>query len=90
MKLLDLIFALVYKYVPIKEQDFAKLKSEAEADWAEVRTDDDAEMTLKAKIKKLTDKWESRLLMAVSYIFLVRWITDFMNPKTDSEEENED
>jgi hypothetical protein len=90
MRLLDLIFALIFKFVPIKEQDFAKLKSEAEADWATVRTDDEAELNLKAKIKKYTDKWESRLIMAISYIFLVRWITDFMNPKDSEEEEKED
>lgn len=89
MRFLDLIFALIFKFVPIKESDFAKLKSEAEADWATVRTDDEAELKLKGKVKRFTDKWESRLVMAVSYIFLVRWITDFMNPKDEKEEEED-
>ncbi len=86
MKILDFLFALIYKFVPIKEEDFARLKGEAEADWAQTRTDEDAPKTLKSRFKKFTDKWETRLGLAIAYIFAVRLITDFMNPKEDKDE----
>lgn len=87
MKILDFLFALIYKFVPIKEEDFAKLKGEAEADWAQTRTDEEAEKTMKSRFKKFTDKWETRLGLAIFYIFAVRMITDFMNPKEEKETE---
>lgn len=88
MKILDFLFALIYKFVPIKEEDFAKLKGEAEADWALTRTDDEAPKTMKSRFKKFTDKWETRLGLAIAYIFAVRLITDFMNPKEEEKEED--
>lgn len=85
MNLLQLIFALVYKFVPIDETEFTKLKNEATEEWTTIDiTKEDTELKGKSKVmyvlKKNTASWQARLGMSILYILATRWIQDFMNP----------
>lgn len=87
MKLLDLIFELVRIHVPIKEEDWARMKSEAEKDTAEWLPED--ENQLKGMYAKYNRKWWFNLAVAVSFIPLNRKIAEYMDPsnhKSDTDE----
>ena len=78
MKLIDLIFALVARFVPMSPDDLRNLKGEANQ-W-EQNIDDKKGSALEKAYVKVNDPWYYRLGFAVSYIFLVkeikRWFYD--------------
>jgi hypothetical protein len=97
VNLISLIFALVRKFVPVQETEYASMKMEAD-EWHQNIIGQNAkeENSLNAFEKfyaKYTSVWYFKLLLAVSYIFLVKYIQDFMTednkndkPKIDNEE----
>ncbi len=86
MRLLDLIFDLIFRFVPMKQEDWAKLKDEAEQD---VRTwHPEHDNKWKAMYAKHTNHWMTRTAFAIAYVPLVRWIGDWMNPTTKDEDED--
>ncbi|MCF8298622.1 MAG: hypothetical protein K9J13_13830 [Saprospiraceae bacterium] len=80
MYLIDLIFELVGKWVPIDQNKYKQLYQEANT-WQSLGED--------KPIKRLYDKihkpWGVRLLIAVMYIPLTKWIISFM--RDDSEDD---
>ena len=78
MKLIDLIFALVARFVPMSPDDLRNLNGEANQ-W-EQNIADEGGSALEKMYVKVNDPWYYRLSFAVSYIFLVkeikRWFYD--------------
>ena len=92
MSLFNYIFALILQFACTDEKEYAKLKHEIENDWASVITDpahDGYKPGIKTTIKTYTEGPYVRLGLGVLYIFSVRWIQDFMNPKKEEEEGKE-
>lgn len=85
MKLIDLIFELVRLYVPIKQEDWARMKDEADKDLREWHPEMDNK--LKATYAKYNSYWWFQLAVAVSFIPLSRAIARYMNPKDEEDEE---
>ena len=98
MSLIKLILLLVYKFVNLDESEYSKLKEELELDWAGVPMDENSpelkkgkwDLKLKHKIKVFTAGPWARLGIAVAYIPMVRWISDWMNPRKHKDDEEED
>jgi hypothetical protein len=91
MKFIELIMALVYRFAPIKDDEFSKLNAELTEDWAAVITDPEHEHYkpgIKATIKRFTSGAWARLFMGVAFIVLVRVIQDWMSPKEDQQNDN--
>jgi hypothetical protein len=84
MTLVNLIFALVARFVPMGQKEARDLKKEAD-DW-EIGLDEEKGNAVEKLYIKANDPWYMRLSYAVSYIFLVRAILNFMS----DEEELED
>jgi hypothetical protein len=86
MDLIELIFKLVRKFVPISMEDYQRMYTEAD-DWRSKLNPDSSN-----KVEKLyTDqmnKWFVRLFIAVMYIPLVKWIMDIQRP--DDEDDNKE
>jgi hypothetical protein len=86
MNPITFIFTLLNKNVPMTAPEKEGLQREA-SDWWEVEAD-------KTKLGKLVkdwgQKWYMRLLLAVLYIPMSRWIKDFMNPIVSEEDEEDD
>jgi len=72
MKLIDLTFALVGRFVPMSPEEIRNLKAEANQ-W-EANIDEKSGNTLEKMYVKVNDPWYYRLGFAVSYIFLVKEI----------------
>lgn len=88
MNLLDLIFTLVWKFVPMKQDDWAKMKEEAEADVREWHPEH--KNKFKAMYAKYNGRWYFRLALAVSYIPLVRGINNWINGSGNEEKEEKE
>jgi hypothetical protein len=90
MNLPQLAIALVEKFTPMPEDELNKLRYDIEADWKNIITDpehDGYKKTVKTQIKEKTSGPWTRLIIAVSFIPLVRWIQDFMNPQYDQDDD---
>jgi hypothetical protein len=86
MRPIDLIFELVYRFVPMDQNEYAKLRDEATRDVATWHPEH--ENKFKAAYAKYTNHWMARLGLAVAYVPLVKYIGDFMNSsKTEQIEE---
>lgn len=72
MKLIDLTFALVARFVPMAPEELRGLKSEANS-W-EQNIDSEKASAMEKMYMKVNDPWYYRLGFAVSYIFLVKEI----------------
>lgn len=89
MNVMNLIFKLVHKFVPMSAEDFTRLRDEA-FDWYNgVSVHEDAKKDISYYVKKYSEMWQARLILAISYIFLVRKISDFLNPKEEEEDDDE-
>lgn len=72
MKLIDLTFALVGRFVPMSPEELRNLKAEANG-W-EQNIDSENGSAIEKVYAKVNDPWYYRLGFAVSYIFLVKEI----------------
>lgn len=86
MNIIDLGFELVYKFVPIKQEDWAQMKKDAEEDMKSWTTEH--KNPLIRFHQKHCKHWFFRLCVAGSYIPLVRWITSYV--EGNNKEENEE
>lgn len=86
MKPLNMVFELVRKFVPMDENEYAKLQDEGMR-WDAKITDDD-ENKLKAFYAKYSRMWGVRLLCAIAYLWFVRKIPQWINPEIYEEEED--
>ena len=85
MDLIELIFKLVRKFVPISMEDYQRLYNEAD-DWRS-KLNPDSDNGAERMYVKYMNLWYVRLALAVSYIPLVKYVIDIQ--KTDSVNEEE-
>jgi hypothetical protein len=83
MNPLEFLFALIENYVPITPGRFTAIKSQATS-WYEDKNTAETNR-IAAWVKGQGDKWGVQLCLAVLFIFAMRWIHDFMNPKTEGQ-----
>ena len=79
MSLLDLIFLLVHKFVPIPDSNLAMLEKDGRAWELDLETKENA---LAKLYKRFNGEWYFRLLWAVLYLPLQRF---FSSPEVDVE-----
>jgi len=92
MKIEKLISKVLYKAAPMEPAEFQDLEMQMSV-WFDTQKQsvkqkeidaakDGKEpiFTLKEKAFKLLDQWYMRALFAAAYIFIIRWVQDFMNP----------
>jgi len=85
MDLIELIFKLVRKFVPISMEDYQRLYNEAD-DWRSKLNPDSSNTAEKIYVKYM-NFWYVRLALAVAYIPMVKYVIDIQ--KTDSVLEEE-
>lgn len=85
MDLIELIFKLVRKFVPISMEDYQRMYTEAD-DWRSKLNPDSNNKVEKLYTEQM-NKWYVRLTISVLYIPMVKWIMDIQRP--DEEEEKE-
>lgn len=97
MKIENLISKVLYKAAPMLPTEHKELEQnmflwfDQQKQAVEKKVLNNEPLTLKDKAFKLLDEWYLRALFAMSYIFIVRWVADFMNPgEPDEEDERAD
>ena len=85
MDLIELIFKLVRKFVPISLEDYQRMYTEAD-NWRS-KLNPDSENKIEKLYTDNMNKWYVRLFIAVMYIPLIKWIMDMQTPDSDSETE---
>lgn len=80
------LFTLLNKNVPMTPQEKESLQREA-TDWW---NNEAVKSKVGALMKEWGDKWFIRLALAVLYIPMSRWLSDFMNPQIDEDDDEED
>lgn len=89
MDFIELIFALLAKFVPLDSVKLSRLENDGKKWYGEIDPADEQQHQLVRKIKTFGEMWYSQVAMAISFIFLQRIIFDFLNP-TGDEDEDED
>lgn len=86
-----LIFKLVERFVPMGSNEYNRMYVDAQKwkDDLNVKKDNNSLSKWEEMYIRYTQPWGVRLLLAVLYIPLVKWIMDFMNPSQEEEEEAE-
>jgi len=87
MNPIDFLFTLLRKFVPIKETEFASMHREAE-DWHLKMIDKEPDNAFEAAYKAHAPKWYFKLALAVSWIFAVKGIANFLTEAKDEEKAN--
>ncbi len=90
MDIIQFLFQLVWKHVPMNEQDFAKIKAEGEDWYRSIVWKDVEKPTLLQTVKMHADKWYSKLGLAISFIFADRALYDYRNRLNEPDPEDED
>lgn len=86
MKLIEFIYKLIERYVPITKAEVAGLQKEAQ-EWYDKKAE---ETKIGKTVKDYSETWWVRTILAVLFIAAQRWIRDFMNPETSVDEDEED
>ncbi len=96
MKIENLISKVLFKAAPMLPTEHAELEKGMNL-WFDqqkqaVAKKEVANETLNVKDKafKLLDEWYMRTLFAMAYIFILRWVQDFMNPGDPDDEAPQD
>lgn len=84
MTLLELLFALVAKFAPITEAALGKMESEGRQWATEAESDANKDKFVNKYYIMLNKEWYFRLLWAVLYVPLVKWL---MTEETINEDE---
>lgn len=100
MNFIQFLFKLLHRF-NLMGEDYGKTKEEAELWYAEIKADKDSLENptpednkkfplLIRKAKAQLEKWYGKVALAILYIFLVRWIHEYMNPEDDEDEDDEE
>ena len=87
MNFIELIFALLKNFVPMETARFASLQKDGEVWYKSIDQDDAETNRIVAQIKKYGELWFVQVAFACSFIFLNKYIHDFM---TSTEEDEDD
>lgn len=93
MDLINFVFGVVKEISPITQEEHATLRAEIQADVEKVVTDEKSEHyqpTIKAKILKFFRNPWVRLVMACSFLLVIKSIKDWYNGKFDKSDEIEE
>lgn len=83
MELIDLLFAIIEKFVPINPPALASMRNEAK-DWrANISREEMKDKPINKMYLKLNEPWGFRLLFAVLYLPIVKWLTSSQAPDQD-------
>ena len=86
MDLIELIFKLVKKFVPISLEEYQRLYNEAD-DWKS-KLNPDSDKPVERMYTKYMNLWYVRLAIAVSYIPMVKIIMDMQRPTEIDDEDD--
>ena len=89
MDFIELIFALLAKFVPLDSVKLSRLENDGHKWYNDIDADDETQPALVRKIKGLGEQWYAQVAMAISFIFLQRIIFDFLNPSADEDEDDD-
>lgn len=89
MNFIELIFALLKNFVPMETARFASLQMDGNKWYDEIDPEAPATNALVAKIKRLGQLWFVQVAFACSFIFLNKYIHDFMTSSGDDEEDED-
>jgi hypothetical protein len=90
MTLLELIFALLAKFVPMDSVRLLSLQKDGKLWYDEIDEADESTPSLVRKLKEVGEKWYTQVAFAISFIFLQRIIVDFLNPAASDEDDEDD
>jgi hypothetical protein len=90
MTLLELIFALLAKFVPMDSVRLMSLQKDGKIWYDNIDEKDEATPSIVRKLKEVGEKWYTQVAFAISFIFLQRIIVDFLNPAASDEDEEDD
>jgi hypothetical protein len=88
MDIIELIFKLLKKFVPISLEEYQRLYNEAD-DWRS-KLNPDSDKKIEQLYCKYMNLWYVRLGLAVMYIPAVKWIMDLQKPTEIAEESEEE
>jgi hypothetical protein len=88
MDFIELIFALLAKFVPLNSVKLARLEADGKEWYGEIDPENEEQNQLVRKIKIFGEMWYSQVAMAIAFIFLQRVIFDFLNPSGDDEDDD--
>lgn len=81
MNIIQFIYRLLNRFVPASASSIAQLEDEAK-EWYGKYTLEESKGTWQYNmITNYLESWWFRTMLMILFIFFVRWIQDFMNPK---------
>lgn len=90
MNLIELIFALLAKLVPMESDRRAQLEIDGNA-WykATIQNTEVPENKWLAMAKEHANAWYTQVFLAISYIFLLRGLADYLEGKGDDNDDDD-
>lgn len=88
MNLIQLIFELLKSFVPMNETKRASLQIQGEEWYKDLDANPETSNRFLVMLKSHGEKWFVQVGFAVSYIFLSKYIHDFLNPSQEDEDDN--
>ena len=98
MKVENFISKVLFKAAPMEPAEYNSLQQDMAVWFSQQKTmvsdketaakaaDVPVVLTLKDKAFKFIDQWYVRAFFAMAYIFVIRWVQDFINPADPDEE----
>lgn len=83
MGIIELIFALIEKFVPVSPVKLTGLRRDADK-WESdlIGKEEEKQNAVEKQYVKYSKMWWFQLLLAVLYIPLFKWLAELMNPQT--------
>lgn len=86
MNLIEFIYAVLMKFVPVPQGVILGLEKEAR-EWYFAQKE--KEGFWKKIITNYLETWWFRTFLAFMFIFAIKWVSDFINPKDDDYDNND-
>jgi hypothetical protein len=87
MDIVEFIYKLLYAHLPIDKNKIIGLEQDATKFFNSPEVDKNA---IGKFIKEYGGTWWAKTLLAVLFIFATRWMSDFMNPVLDGDDDEDD
>ena len=81
MNIIQFIYRLLNRFVPASATSIAALEDEAKEWYGKYTLDENKNTWQFNIITNYLESWWFRTMLMILFIFFVRWIQDFMNPK---------
>lgn len=88
MRLVDFIFTLISRFVPIAKTELIQLQTEADKWYNEKVVM--SENKIGQTAKNVFEHWGFRTFLAVIFIFAVKWVSDIINGKPEYQDSEDD